>query len=80
MKTTNIADLRSNLSHFLSRVEAGEEIEICKRNVPFARIVPLPVGAQNSTKLGCGLGTIVVETDLTEPAMTEDDWDMLKDG
>ena len=79
MRSTNIADLRSNLSQLLADVERGEEVEVCKRNVPIARIVPSRVRRTNKTKLGCGAGTVVVMGDLTEPAIPADDWEMLED-
>ncbi len=34
MKTTNIGDLKDNLSKFINFVEQGEVVEICKRNIP----------------------------------------------
>jgi len=37
---TNIADLKNNLSKILAMVSQGLEVEICKRNIPIARIVP----------------------------------------
>ncbi|MBW2251903.1 MAG: type II toxin-antitoxin system prevent-host-death family antitoxin [Deltaproteobacteria bacterium] len=46
MKTANIGDLKDNLSKFINRVEQGEVIEICKRNIPIALLVP-----HGSTKL-----------------------------
>ena len=52
-------------------------ITICKRNVPIATLVPH--GSRktaNLTKLGCGLGTVQIKGDLTEPLITEDTWDM----
>ena len=42
MSSANIAELRKNLSGVIDRVIAGEEIEIRRRNVPVARLVPLP--------------------------------------
>ena len=40
----NIADLKDRLSEYLKRVEEGDEISVCKRNVPIARIGPAPEG------------------------------------
>lgn len=76
MTTTNIADLKNHLSDFLRRVERGEEIVVAKRNVPFAAIVPLPKRGRNQTKLGCFPQSVTIAGDLTEPAMSEADWDM----
>ncbi len=77
MKTTNIGELKNNLSKFISLVEQGEAVEVRKRNIPIARIVPYSVApAKNRTKLGCGLGTVKILCDLTEPMIPEDSWDM----
>jgi antitoxin (DNA-binding transcriptional repressor) of toxin-antitoxin stability system len=40
LKTANIGDLKDNLSKFISFVEQGEVVEICKRNIPIALLVP----------------------------------------
>ena len=77
MKTANIGQLKDNLSKFLSFVEKGEVIAICKRNIPIAMLVPH--GSRktgNRTKLGCGMGTVQIESDLTEPLIPEDSWNM----
>ncbi|BBO92884.1 type II toxin-antitoxin system Phd/YefM family antitoxin [Desulfosarcina ovata] len=79
MKTTNIGELKDHLSKFISLVEQGEAVEICKRNVPIAMLVPHgPKKTGNCTQLGCGLGTVEVKGDLTEPMIPEESWDMLK--
>jgi len=78
MKKANVAEFKNQLSQFMALVEDGEEIEICKRNVPFARVVPLPKSRRNHTKLGCDLNSVTVKTDLTEPAIPGGDWSMLK--
>ncbi|HXK06154.1 MAG TPA: hypothetical protein VMS37_27400 [Verrucomicrobiae bacterium] len=41
MGTVNIAQLKDQLSSFLHRVRAGEELVIRDRNLPIAKIVPL---------------------------------------
>lgn len=41
MHTVNIADLKNNLSAYLARVRAGEELLVKDRNRPIARLVPL---------------------------------------
>lgn len=76
MTTTNIAELKSNLSDILRRVEQGEEVVIARRNVPFATIRSLAKRQRNRTQLGCLAGSVVVCGDLTEPAMAESDWEM----
>lgn len=41
MKSVNIAELKNRLSVYLNEVKAGEEILVCDRNRPVARIIPL---------------------------------------
>ena len=41
MKSVNIAELKNQLSRYLSEVKAGAEIQIRDRRLPIARIVPL---------------------------------------
>ena len=80
MKVANIVELKNNLSKLLAYVVQGEEIEIRKRNIAIARIVPARRAAKNRTKLGCGLGTATILGDLTDPLIPEDDWQMLRSG
>lgn len=42
MIRVNIADAKAHLSRYLGRVEQGETILLCRRNVPVAEIRPLP--------------------------------------
>lgn len=44
MRTVNIADLKNNLSAYLKRVRAGEELLVKYRNRPIAKLVPLMSG------------------------------------
>ena len=41
VRSVNIAELKDQLSSFLQRVRAGQELVIRDRNLPIARIVPL---------------------------------------
>jgi len=43
MRTVNIADLKAQLSAHIQRVRDGEEVLVCDRNQPVARIVPCSV-------------------------------------
>jgi prevent-host-death family protein len=80
MKIANVAALKNRISEFLAAVENGEEIEVHKRNVPIARIVPIQKAAANTTKLGCGRETGRIIGDITEPFIPEEDWGMLAKG
>ena len=78
MTNVNIGEFKDHLSQFLVQVERGEEVAICKRNVPVARIVPVRPKRVNRTVLGCDVGSVAVLGDLTEPAISASDWEMLE--
>jgi prevent-host-death family protein len=80
MKMANIVEFKNNLSRFIAAVENGEEVEIRRRNLPIARVVPVSSRRPNRTKLGCGRATARVVGDLTEPLIPEADWRMHGDG
>lgn len=80
MKMANIAEFKNQLSRFIAAVEQGEEVEIRRRNLPIARMVPVKGHGPNRTKLGSGRGSARVAGDLTEPLVPEGDWEMLRDG
>jgi prevent-host-death family protein len=42
MIVINTHEAKAKLSEYLAAVEAGEVVQICRRNVPVAQIVPLP--------------------------------------
>jgi len=79
MKIANIAEFKNHLSSYLAAVEAGEEVEVRKRNVPVARVVPVINNRKNRTMLGCGRGSAETIGDLTEPQIPESDWEILRD-
>lgn len=79
MKEANIVEFKNHLSEMIAQVENGEEIEIRRRNVPVAKVIPIRKPGQNQTRLGIGKETVLfLADDLTEPFMEEENWDMLK--
>jgi prevent-host-death family protein len=78
MKVANIAEFKNRISEYLSAVEKGEEVEVRRRNVPIARVVPVKKTTVNMTKLGCGKDTGKILGDPTEPFIPEENWNMLK--
>jgi len=60
MKRVNIADAKAHLSQHLARVEAGETIILCRRNVPIAELRPLPRPLEERRPVG-------VDPDLKVP-------------
>ena len=79
MKVANIAEFKNHLSAYMAAVASGEVVEIRKRNVPLARVVPAGAPGGNRTVLGCGEGTVTVKSSLTEPLIPHEDWEMLQD-
>src|ERR1041385_3044426 len=49
MRTVQIAELKNRLSAYLTMVRAGQEIIVCARKRPIARIVPLAVEMDDET-------------------------------
>ncbi len=78
MKIANIAEFKNSLSSYLAAVALGEEVEIRKRNIPIARVIPVQKQKTNETVLGCGSGSVRINGDLTEPLMPASDWEMLQ--
>lgn len=50
-KSAAVAELKANLSRYLKRVKAGEEILVTERNVAVARIVPVTALASQEDRL-----------------------------
>jgi prevent-host-death family protein len=76
--TVNIGELKNHLSEFLERVEGGEEIVVCKRNVPFATITSIPQ-RKNRSQPGWASSSLRILKPIEGPAIPEDDWNMLND-
>ncbi len=77
MRKTNLATLRNNLSSMMDYVQKGKELQIEKRNVPIAKIIPIKAPVKNLTKLGIGKGSVLFIGSVIESAMDED-WEMLR--
>ncbi|MFI5381679.1 MAG: type II toxin-antitoxin system Phd/YefM family antitoxin [Tepidisphaerales bacterium] len=74
-KLATIAEVESHLSDYLAQVEQGEEVIICDRDKPVAKITSVRALA-NRSRPGWGKGTINILGPVTGPVM-EDDWSML---
>ena len=61
MIRVNIADAKTHLSRYVERVEEGETIVLCRRNVPIAEIRPLP-------KPPSGLRPVGIDRGMNIPA------------
>lgn len=71
----NIGELKNRLSEFLERAEKGDEILVCKRNVPFATITGLPK-RKNRSQPGWATSSLKIVQPIEGPAIPENDWNM----
>ena len=76
-KPINVADFKNRLSEHLEAVEGGQDLVICRRNLPIARLTAIPV-RRNTTKLGFD-GKVELLGDVTGPAVPASDWNALRD-
>lgn len=74
METANIAEFKKHLSSYLTLVEKGETVEICRRNQPIARVLPVRRGHRNGTVLGCGTDSVIFHDSVIDPLIPEEDW------
>jgi len=51
MRTVNIAELKNQLSKYLTFAKAGEEVVIRDRNLPVAKLVPFSAGDADEQEL-----------------------------
>ncbi|MXZ71463.1 MAG: type II toxin-antitoxin system prevent-host-death family antitoxin [Acidobacteria bacterium] len=62
MIRVNIADAKARLSLYLDRVERGETIVLCRRNVPVAEIRRLPVSLTEPRPIGTDPDLVVPDS------------------
>ena len=58
----NIAEAKANLSRYLARVEDGETILVCRRNLPVAEIRPVPKPPAETRPTGIDRGMTLPAT------------------
>ncbi|MBI4703493.1 MAG: type II toxin-antitoxin system Phd/YefM family antitoxin [Deltaproteobacteria bacterium] len=63
----NIHQAKTHLSRYLPRIQAGETILLCKRNVPIAEIRPLPAEPTEPRPLGLCKGMFEVPPSFFDP-------------
>ena len=74
-KRANVGEFKKNLSSYLASVERGDSIEVCRRNVPIARLVGIESeSSRNGTQLGCAEGSVTYHA---EPLLPIEDWEMM---
>lgn len=79
IERVNVGMVKEHLSSYVTRVEKGERIMVCRRNRPVAELVPAKGAfSRNRTRLGSATGSVVVKCDLTAPVVVDSDWEMLR--
>ena len=74
----NIGELKNRHCELLERAEKGDEILVCKRNVPFATITGLPK-RKNKSQPGWAASSLRILQSVEGPAIPDNDWNMLSD-
>ena len=67
----NIHEAKTHLSRYLSVLESGEKILLCKRNVPIAEIVPIAKKTENPRPIGLAKGQFIVPDEFFHPLPEE---------
>ena len=67
-KSVGVHEAKTHLSRLLAAVEAGEEVEITRRGVPVARLVPARPAVR---VLGADRGLVVIGDDFDAPLPDE---------
>lgn len=76
--SVSVDELKKRLSEYLERVEQGDEIEVCKLNIPFATIEGKPV-QKNHSKPGWAKKNLKILQPVEGPAIPETEWNMLRE-
>ena len=66
----NIAEAKAHLSRYLGRVERGETVLLCRRNVPIAEIRPIPKSPTKLRPVGIDRG-VTIPPSFFEPLPRE---------
>jgi antitoxin (DNA-binding transcriptional repressor) of toxin-antitoxin stability system len=70
----NVHEAKTHLSRYLERLERGETIILCRRNIPIAEIRPLPRPRSAKRPIGLAKGKLKIAPGFFEalPADLED--------
>lgn len=67
----NIHEAKTHLSRYLARIEEGEVILLCRRNVPIAEIRPVAKAQREERPIGLDKGRLKVPPEFFEPLPDE---------
>jgi prevent-host-death family protein len=71
MITINVHEAKAHLSEYLSRVEAGERVLICRRNTPVAELRPVSPRRTQRRPIGLAKDNISIPPSFFEPLPDE---------
>jgi antitoxin (DNA-binding transcriptional repressor) of toxin-antitoxin stability system len=71
MICVNVHEIKAKLSEYLARVEAGEVVMICRRNVPVAELRALPGTRDGDRPIGLAKGSFQVPSSFFDPLPEE---------
>lgn len=77
--SVNIHEAKAQLSHLLHLMEQGEKVQICRRNIPIAEMVPVQKPLKKKRQFGQYKGQFTVPDSFFEP-MSEDELSLWYDG
>lgn len=63
----NIHEAKTHLSEYLARLQKGETIILCRRNVPIAEIRPIKAPVRGKRPIGLAKGKITIHKGFFEP-------------
>lgn len=67
MVKANVHDVKVHFSKYLSEVEKGATVLVCKRNVPVAEIRPIPHESKTPRRLDVMKGVFRIDESFFEP-------------
>jgi antitoxin (DNA-binding transcriptional repressor) of toxin-antitoxin stability system len=67
----NVHEAKTHLSKYLRRLEKGETIVLCRRNVPIAEIRPLPPPPARRRPIGLARGEVRLGPEFFQPLPAE---------
>ena len=67
MIRVNIHEAKTHLSRYMSRVQRGEKILICKRNIPIAELRPVEKKNRPVPRIGLAKGEFTVPKEFFDP-------------
>ena len=71
MIKVNIYEVKAHFSEYLSKIEKGECVVVCKRNIPIAEIRPIHLKPKKPRPIGLAKGSFEILPSFFEPLPDE---------